>query len=270
MRCIQMAYGCYTKFYRIIIPVKLLCLPAFQHNSAYHKLLEQSRDGNKILFTALILAILSSIIVVFLLKEKYKKEKLLATYITETRIARKLHDEIANELYSTILLVNNNKIVSGTKKEQLLEQLDNIYKNTRDISRQNNEVDTGPDYPVQLRLMLKMYGSENVRILIKGLDDINWSRLSNIQKITTFRILQELMVNMKKHSEATLVLVDIKDGDNTINISYSDNGVGAICNDDAHKYYLLGIKNRLADINGAIIPDTEKSKGFSISFCFTM
>lgn len=264
-----MAYGCFAGLYRNSFPVVMACITLVTKQSGhYQHLLQQSRESNKILFTALILAILSSVILVYLLKEKYRKEKLLAAYITETRIARKLHDEIANELYGAMLLVNNNKIISGSSKEQLLGQLDNVYRNARDISRQNNEIDTSPHYPIQLRLMLKTYITDNVRIILKHLDDIDWDKLTEIQKITIFRVLQEMMVNMKKHSGATLVLIDFKGGDGITTISYADNGRGLDCKSDTHKNYILGIKNRLYSINGEITIDSWQQTGFHISFSF--
>ncbi|WP_116789201.1 sensor histidine kinase [Flavobacterium psychrotrophum] len=270
----NIAYGCTTGLLTDFLPINILCTatpflfhqPTQQHR--YQRLLDQSQDSNRILLTALIMAILFSAIVVYLLREQHKKEKLLAAYITEKRIARKLHDEIANELYGTILMVSNSTVIAGKGKEQLLEQLDSIYKSTRDISRQNIEIDTGLHYPVQLRLLLKMYSSETVRINVKGFDDIPWDKLSEIQKITTFRILQEMMVNMKKHSNATLVFIDLKNTPGIITISYSDNGIGIDCKSDIHINYIQGIKNRLATIDGDITIDKNRNKGFHISFSF--
>ena len=255
----------------MLLPINFLCSAMISlHLPDYNNILNQASKSNKILFTALVLAILSSVMVVYLLKEKYRKEKFLATYLAETRIARKLHDEIANELYGTMLLVNNTEVVSGSKKEQLLEQLDVIYKTTRDISRQNNEIDTGPHYVMQLRQMLKMYSTDSVKVLVKGVDDISWEKLKHIQKIITFRVLQEMMVNMKKHSQASLVLIDIKNEKGRLHIAYSDNGIGLSDSADAIKNYLLGIKYRLSGINGEIAIDKSKLKGFHISFSFTV
>lgn len=274
MSLLNIAYGCITGLQTDKLPINVLCTaglflyqqPSQQHR--YQRLLDQSQDSNRILLTALIMAILFSAIVVYLLREQHKKEKLLASYITEKRIARKLHDEIANELYGTILMVTNNTVISGRAKEQLIEQLDSIYKSTRDISRQNIEIDTGIHFSVQLRLMLKMYSSENVRISLKGLDDMPWNSLRDIQKISIFRILQEMMVNMKKHSGATLVFIDLKNTPGIITISYSDNGVGIDCKSDIHRNYILGIQNRLTTISGDITIEKNRPKGFHISFSF--
>lgn len=270
----DIAYGCSTGLQTENLPINILCTaglfmynqPSQQHR--YQRLLDQSQDSNRILLTALITAILFSVIVVYLLREQHKKEKLLATYVTEKRISKKLHDEIANELYGTILMVNNNTVITGRSKELLLEQLDKLYKSTRDISRQNIEIDTGEHYRVQLRLMLKMYSSESTRISIKSFDDMPWNKLADIQKITIFRILQEMMVNMKKHSNATLVFIDLKNTPGIITISYSDNGIGIDCKSDIHINYIQGIKNRLATIDGDITIDKNRNKGFHISFSF--
>ncbi|MCD8529424.1 MAG: hypothetical protein LRY25_01160 [Flavobacterium sp.] len=60
---------------------------------------------------------------------------------------------------------------------------------------------------------------------------LNSAALQDIQlkeeiKITLYRVLQELMVNMKKHSECTLVAIAFKNNPTTLEITYSDNGKG--------------------------------------------
>jgi signal transduction histidine kinase len=48
----------------------------------------------------------------------------------------------------------------------------------------------------------------------------------DIKKITVYRILQELLINMK-HSESSLVILSFKSYENNIYVEYTDNGKGA-------------------------------------------
>lgn len=241
------------------------------HPASVYKMLEQSQSGNRVLAATLFLATTVFITIVYLLRERYKKDKLLAEYRTEKRISRKLHDEIANEIYSTMLFIDSADVIAGTKKELVLQQLDAIYKATRDISRENNEIDTGPHFPIQLKLMLKLYSDTNVNVLIIGVDRVNWGETDSINKIATFRILQELMVNMKKHSSASVVVLTFEQQNNLIKITYSDNGKGITGNSFEGRNAFKNIKARVEDIGGVLETDVNgNDKGTHLYYTFTI
>lgn len=235
-----------------------------------HEMLQESQSGNRVLVVALFLAVITFTTFLFLLKERYKKDRQLAEYSAEKRIARKLHDEIANEIYSTMLFIDTADIIGGNKKEQVLEQLNAIYKSTRDISRENNEIDTGSHFPIQLKLMLKLYNTDKVNILIKGIDRIQWEQTHDTNKIATFRILQELMVNMKKHSSATVVMLTFEQEDGLAKITYSDNGKGIGGNADDCKSAFRNIRTRIEDIDGELNTETDNDTGIHLYFTFTV
>jgi len=56
--------------------------------------------------------------------------------------------------------------------------------------------------------MLSEYQNQSLNVLIKDIDSIDWIKIDENKKLVTYRVLQELMVNMKKHSEATLAVID--------------------------------------------------------------
>ncbi|MBN8147818.1 hypothetical protein J0J24_24090, partial [Vibrio vulnificus] len=72
------------------------------------------------------------------------------------------------------------------------------------------------------------YNTAACRIIITGLDKFDFDQLDKTQKITLYRVIQELLVNMKKHSMATLVVFKFEDLKNKITLFYSDNGIGII------------------------------------------
>lgn len=231
-------------------------------------LLEMSKDYNKVLLFGLIASISASFVLFYKLNQTHKKEKILEGYTAETRISQKVHDEIANEIYSTILFVAGEEVVSGPKKDKLISQLDDIYLRTRNISRESHDIDTGFRYPVQLKLMLGYYGSEKVNILIKGLERVEWEKITASKKIATYRVLQELMVNMAKHSQATVVLVDFKEEKKKILITYSDNGLGTGGGKIIFKNGLQNVENRMVSIDGSIIFDFSAGRGLHATITF--
>lgn len=232
-------------------------------------LLEISSDNNKLLLLSLIFTILSSITVYYLIRTRHKKERFMESYSTETRIAKKVHDEIANEIYGTINDLASDEDISLTDKEKLLSRLDSIYLMTKNISRETNNIPTGYEYPEHLKMMLNSYSGYNINVIIKGLNDINWDYIDSIKKIATYRSLQELMVNMKKHSQASLVVIDFIIDNKKVVINYTDNGVGATKEKLLTKNGLLNVESRIASVDGNIHFDTDTDKkGFHITLTY--
>jgi len=249
---------------------KMLDNAATLGDPAHIARLEISKDNNKILALALMASIFSSVLLFYQLTQRHKRERLLHAYATETRLSKKIHDEIANELYGTLNYIEHEEVVSGTKKEKLIEQLDNIYLMTRNISRENNDIDTGLRFPVQLKLMLSAYANINVNIIVKGISKVSWDKIESIKKIATYRVLQELMVNMSKHSKATVVLVDFSIDKNKVKIIYSDNGVGTKCPKINSTNGLQNVENRMVSIGGSISFDTKSEKGFHLTLTYPL
>jgi glucose-6-phosphate-specific signal transduction histidine kinase len=153
-------------------------------------------------------------------------------------------------------------------KETLLHNLDTIYKRTRNISKENNTIDTGPNYENHLKEMMVNFSSADVNVLLSGIDSIPFPILENNKKIILYRILQEMLVNMKKHSQCSIVLISFLKKDGKIQINYSDNGSGIATDKIVLRNGLLNVENRIAAINGKLTFDTVSGKGFKASFTF--
>jgi signal transduction histidine kinase len=201
------------------------------------------------------------------LKQKSKKEILQEGYNTETRISKQLHDELANDVYHVMTFAETQPLDDENNKETLLHNLDTIYKRTRNISKENSVIDTGPNFENHLKEMMVNFSSNEVNVLINGIDSIPFSVLENHKKIIIYRVLQELLVNMKKHSQCSIVVLSFKKTDRQIQIDYSDNGTGGMATDKITlKNGLLNMENRIASINGTLNFVTVTGKGFKASF----
>lgn len=233
-------------------------------------LLQISSDHNKLLLLSLIFTIFSSLMVYYLIRSRHKKERFMESYSTETRIAKKVHDEIANEIYGTINELASEDDIAIVNKEKLLSRLDSIYLMTKNISRETNNIETGYEYPQHLRMMLNSYSGYNVNVIIKGIADINWDAIDAIKKIATYRSLQELMVNMKKHSQASLVVIDFTIENKKVVINYTDNGVGATKEKLLAKNGLTNVESRIASVDGTTHFDTDINTGFQITLTYPL
>jgi signal transduction histidine kinase len=228
--------------------------------------LEQQKNKNLVSNFLIIIGILSTIFLYYFLKAINKKEKIQTAYDTETRIAKKLHDELANDVYHTMAFAETQDLSSSQNKEILLTHLDTIYSRTRNISKENSAIDTGIHFVDGLKEMMSSFNTDAVNILINSMDSINWNALETNKKIIIYRVLQELLVNMKKHSHCSLVVITFKKIENKLQIDYSDNGLGAALDKINSRNGLQNVENRILAIKGTITFDTKPEKGFKTSF----
>lgn len=190
--------------------------------------------------------------------------KMTTAYDTETRIAKDIHDGLANDVFNTITFTQTQPLEIQNTKETLLQKLDHIYSRVRGISRENNDIDTGSNYSSNLKEMLSTYNSDKTNVIITNIEKVNWDSIENLKKIAIQRVLHELMVNMKKHSEASIVVVKFESNSNTFFINYSDNGKGCE-KSKIIKNGLQNMENRILAIKGTITFETEPDKGFKVN-----
>ena len=203
-------------------------------------------------------------------REKHKREKIEVAHETEIRISRKIHDELANDIYNTITFTETQDLTDALRKETLLQHLDSVYERARDISRENSAIDTDEQFPLQLRDMLTEYNSSGQKVILRGFDQIQWNILSKDKKVILYRILQELMVNMKKHSHAQFAVLQFEGDSKQATVRYSDNGVGADLKNDFSKNGLRNVENRILVIGGTFTFDSEPQNGMRITISFPL
>lgn len=232
--------------------------------------LQLERQKNRNILSYIIIGIILILIIIlyFYLTSRGNKEKIEATYKSETRIAKKLHDELANDIYHTMAFAENRNLALAENRKQLLYNLDAIYSRTRDIAKENNPIITNENYVFYLREMLSRFNTSDVNLILNGLDAVLWSNIEKNKKITLYRILQELLVNMKKHSNATLVGITFETFEKNILVNYADNGKGVNLNDITFKNGLNNVENRILKIKGQIDIDSAPDKGFKVFLKF--
>ncbi|MDR7373002.1 tetratricopeptide repeat protein [Flavobacterium aquidurense] len=232
--------------------------------------LERQKNRNIISYIIIALSLSLILVIYFYLTSRGTKEKIEATYESETRISKKLHDELANDIYHTMAFAENKNLSLPENKEHLLNNLDAIYSRTRDISKENSPILTDENYVFYLKEMISQFNTPNINIIINDLDSILWNNIERNKKITVYRILQELLVNMKKHSNASLVAISFKTTNKNIIITYADNGKGLNLNNTTFKNGLNNVENRILNIKGEIDIDSTIGKGFKVFIKFPL
>lgn len=231
-------------------------------------LLEKQKNSTLLMYFVILFLLGLTVVIINFLNSKSKKEKVRVSYDTETRISKKLHDELANDVYHAMTFAETQDLSTINNKEMLLKDLDNIYSRTRNISKENSSIDTGQDFVPSLRDMMSNYGNDEVNIIVNGLDVLQNTTLETNKKITVYRILQELLVNMKKHSQCSLVVITFKKMEKNIIIEYTDNGIGAAIEQINIKSGLLNVENRINAIGGTLTFDNAIQKGFKVRIEF--
>ncbi len=204
-----------------------------------------------------------SLVVYFIVRWRNQRKLQAETYKTETRIAKKLHDELANDVFNAMTYAETQNLQDSSIKETLVDNLENIYNRTRNISKENNEIETNEQYEMVLKELLSNYSNAQVNVIVNKINTIDWDKIKKESKIVVYRVLQELMVNMKKHSHCSLVVIRFEIHKNNLEISYSDNGIG--CGELLNlKKGLQNAENRILAINGNINFESESNKGFKV------
>ncbi|MBL7866699.1 MAG: hypothetical protein JNM71_01630 [Flavobacterium lindanitolerans] len=194
--------------------------------------------------------------VIYILRQRHKRAKVLEVHNTEARISKKIHDELANDVFNVMSYAESSD-THYPEQRKLIQDLDSIYQKTRDISRENNTIDTGENFGNVLREMLTDYKTATINLMNINFDSIDWNQVSKHKKITVYRVLQELMVNMKKHSHADVVVIKFAIKNKKITIQYTDNGQGLSKEALIYKNGLQNAVSRISAIDGSLIFDTS-------------
>lgn len=221
--------------------------------------LKLEKERNQKVFILIIAVLLSLLLlsIIALILIRIKSIKQAEVLKTESRISKKVHDEVANEVYQVMVRLQ----VNLHKDEDVLDDLEHIYKKSRDISKEYQVLDSRIPFDEIITDLLNSYQSEPLKIMLRYSAVVNWDYFSQNIKNTVYRVLQELMTNMKKHSQATLVVVSFSQKGEKLTINYSDNGVGTLLK---KQNGLQNAENRIFALKGSIIFDSQPNKGFKV------
>ncbi|MBG6130296.1 signal transduction histidine kinase [Aquimarina sp. EL_43] len=235
-----------------------------KENAEKNRKISEVRNENTIYLLGMLLLITGIGFIIYFFKQQMhhlnQQNKIIqfeASYETETRISKQLHDELGNDIFQVMMQYQNDP-----HNPHIKDKLNTTYLKARDISRENNEFETGDTYPEELNNMLQNYSQNGIQLIAIGFDRIDWDETDKTIKITVYRVLQELMTNMQKHSQANLVKLKFSNANDTLTINYSDNGVGVTEEHVQSKNGLRNTENRIRAIQGTLIFDSEKGKGF--------
>ncbi len=171
------------------------------------------------------------------------------------RIGRELHDGIAQEIVGVKLAMQQQQ---GNGK--LVEELSRISLDIRNISHELMP-QTLKDFGLTVAMedvCQKILSTSGIRYeLHSSLAD---ERLSNKIEITLYRVFQELVHNIIKHSKATEVIVQLRKMNQQLVLLVEDNGTGMATEKKAG-IGISNLKTRLQLLDGSLQYESTASEG---------
>jgi PAS domain S-box-containing protein len=210
---------------------------------------------------------------------KRLSEKIIETQEEERkRIAQELHDEIGQAL--SVISIHMERLAgeedftseSALQKIALVRQL--VEKSLDDIHRisYNLRPYLLDDFGLlsAVRWHAEMF-EKNTPIRVRLNLDENISLLPKTAEILIYRIIQEALTNVLKHSRASEVYVSLADSNHGIELRIIDNGIGF---DEGQIFNvpgsgnsglgIFGMRERVAAFNGQLLVNSKPGEGTGI------
>ena len=180
---------------------------------------------------------------------------------SQLKTSRKVHDVVANGIYRVMSEIENKEAID---REGILDKLEGVYHKSRDISYEAEEsLPAEQTYAQQITELLTSFATAHQKVLIVGNESQLWDHVSENVKTEIKHVLQELMVNMRKHSLTDQVLIRFEKIDAKLKIYYKDNGIG-MKNTNSQGNGLKNTVSRIESLKGEIIFASEHEKGLKI------
>ena len=196
--------------------------------------------------------------------EKLRKSQELEVLKAKTKernmLSKKLHDEVASDIFAAKIKLEGIKKDNSTKN-QILNTLNNIYLNVRDFSHNTRSVDLSvKSFSLWVNEICEdiLSNDPEVNIVIHNSEKINALNESMLHELLL--IIKECAINTKKHANASSFELQMTLHSRKLFISIKDNGKGT-----TNLEYGIGLKNlqdRVKNLNGVLTIDAKE--GFNL------
>ncbi len=200
---------------------------------------------------------------------KEYSQNLISTIEEERqRLAIDIHDSLGQNLLvirNKILLTQKQKSVSS----EFRDELDILLHATSETLDEVRAISHNLRPPILNAMGLtasihsltdKIKASTSLAIELNVNDSIDGVLLKKLE-INVYRILQESFSNVIKHANASRVVINIHVCDDTLLISFADNGIGFDAGAILKGQGVAGIKERVALLNGSIAINSSSLTG---------
>ena len=190
-----------------------------------------------------------------------EQQKALSIMTERQRLGRELHDGSGQiwaylKLQFQLLrecLARQRLAEADAKLAKLIELADEFHTDIRDSIAGLKSATTGKGFPQTLVEYAKWYeASYGTVVRITGLPLEELAGLSPVGEMQLLRIIQEAMVNTRKHSQANLLQITVQAAGDQLAVTIEDNGCGfdPASVDAANHHGLAIMRERAGEIAG--------------------
>jgi signal transduction histidine kinase len=206
-------------------------------------------------------------------KNEMAKGILQASEAERKKLGEELHDNI-NQLLGVVRLYIEHAINNKTEQETLLKKsashLKTVIEEIRALSRSlipPTLSDLGLVESIrELTETVTLAKNINFTIDHEGFDE---GEITSGKQLVLYRILQEQLNNIMKHSQADAVGIELKQTGHSTQLVITDNGVGFDVNNSKFGMGLTNIRNRLEIFNGKMKLTSAPGQGCKLAVEFT-
>ncbi|MFD2726557.1 tetratricopeptide repeat-containing sensor histidine kinase [Hyunsoonleella rubra] len=183
-----------------------------------------------------------------------------------SKMAAELHDNLGSKVATLKLFLESydEKDDFSNYYKKLKSLIGDTYNEIRNISKNKNfgaQISSGL-IPSTLAIAEQISDTKKVKIDVINIDVKK--RIENNIEIQIFRILQELITNIIKHSEASEATIQFSEDNCMLNIIVEDNGKGFNLNTQKSGIGLVNIEKRVEKMQGDVVIDTSIGNGTTI------
>ncbi len=172
-------------------------------------------------------------------------------------ISNELHDDIGSRMANFLRLVDHEKEISTSSRNKLTDIIDDIRKISHQLSPKKGNL---LSFKERLTNAIEeTFFNSGIKYDFQFLG--NHTFLEEKEALNIYRILQEILHNVLKHSKATTVEIQFVNFENELTLTVEDNGVGFDVEKKAAGIGLENIKKRVEYLNGDIEISSVKNKG---------
>jgi signal transduction histidine kinase len=187
-----------------------------------------------------------------------------ASDLTRRRIERDLHDGVQQRLVSLALGLRaaESRIPAGLQDveeelEQVVAGLGGVLEDLREISRGLHPAILAEGGLAPALKTLARRSAIPVDLDVQVRD-----RLPDRFEVAAYYSVSEVLTNAAKHSQASVVRVDVATHDDTLYVSLRDDGVGGA--DPAGGSGLIGLRDRVEALGGTLSMRSPRGEGTSL------
>ncbi len=187
------------------------------------------------------------------------------------RIAMELHDGIINNIFTTRFNLSILETTNVELKEKLVNELQKTESEVRQIShdlKQKLFFEDNKLTQMLKELVEKQKGASKIVFDIMIDKQIDWSQISSHKQIHLYRVVQEVIQNVNKHSKSEICDIFVMKTGRKITTRIIDKGVGYDARKTKDGIGIKNIKSRVKKLDGTLQVDTAPGNGTIIEVVF--